>query len=204
MEEYQRQKAIEEATKKIKELEQLNDKYDELEKQKQNPAVKAYLKLLKDISLLEEKYKYIQNEEDIIKDAFFNFFKEHECTHPIWMYTSSEYINKEIFSYNDLGGLLVSELSENCETSDTFVFEYNEYVCLECGKRERIKNWERFEQEHFVLKNQYAFINEPYYINLYYQLLYTKSVKEAQKLVIEKFEKNKQASKTKVLKKEDN
>lgn len=232
MKEYQRQKAIEEATKKIKELEQLNDKYDELEKQKQNPAVIAYLKLLKDISLLEEKYKYIQNKEDIIKDTFYNVCQQQKCSHPIWIYEASEYLklhkfeesneeeNEEEYEYEEEDYIedeykrieeqfdeFVEKLSENYESNESnFSYEFanNYYTCLECGVNACIFDWEEFERKHFVLKNQNEFVNISYYIKLYYQLLYTNTVKEAQKIVIEEFEKNKQGSKTKILKKEGN
>lgn len=200
MKEYQRQIAIEQVRKDIKERETLNAKYEELEKQKQEPAVIAYFNLLEDIKLLEKKYKNYETEEEIIEWGFREIIKDFKCTHPIWLYTASEYTLIDIYRYEH--DRTIRELSENCETSESFVFENNEYCCLECGKRIAAKDWEQFERTHFVLKNQNEYIGVRYYIGLYYQLLYTNTVEEAQKIVIEEFNKNKEESKTKTLKKQ--
>lgn len=217
MKEYQRQKAIEEAKHHLKELEELKEKQTELEKYKENPVVIAYLKLLKDIALLEEKYKFgKKTEEEIIRKSFCNVCQQKKCSHPIWIYQASEYIKlyksdkhieDEYKRIEELFNDYVAKLSENYESDEpnfTFEFINNYYICLECGVSAVIFNWEEFEKKHFVLKNQNERINIEYYRNLYYQLLYTKTVKEAQKIVIEEFEKNKQSSKIKILKKEDN
>lgn len=200
MKEYQRQIAIEQVRKDIKERETLNAKYEELEKQKQEPAVIAYFNLLEDIKLLEKKYKNYETEEEIIEWGFREIIKDFKCSHPIWLYTASEYTLIDIYRYEH--DRTIRELSENCETSESFVFENNEYCCLECGKRIAAKNWEQFERTHFVLKNQNEYIDERYYLKLYWRLLYTKSTEEAQKIVIEEFNKNKEESKTKTLKKQ--
>lgn len=50
---------------------------------------------------------------------------------------------------------LCREDSEGLPTEKgRFEFEYNKYICLECGKKLEVKDWENFERNHFVLKNQ--------------------------------------------------
>ena len=78
-------------------------------------------------------------------------------------------------------------------------FTYNKYKCLECGKLIQVEDWQEFEKEKIVLKNRKE-INPFKYQDLYYQLLYNHSVEEAQRMLIEEFNKTKGLTKKKTKK----
>lgn len=106
------------------------------------------------------------------------------CYHGIWLYEGSYYLSADPLGEHD------KELRAVDETHEDFI--YNSYVCLECGKRVDTKNWKEFEDDHFVLKNQNNKdgFDVSYYRYLYYKLLYSHNVTEAQEKVIEEFYRN--------------
>ena len=65
-------------------------------------------------------------------------------------------------------------------------FEYNIYACLDCDKRIEIKDYKKFESEHFVLKS-YKFVNIQRLREYYYKLLSTNKVENANKKLIKEF-----------------
>lgn len=201
MKEYQRQHAIFEITKQINEKKTLPAKRSQLEELKKDPAVAKYFNLLEEIRILEEKYKRYKNDGQIIRSAFRDIIREDfRCHHEIWIYEGSYYLLIDTFrhEHNDL----CYKIDENLpERKGEFEFQYNRYICLECGEKVETKDWKTFEQNHFVLKNQNESINVEDYISLYYQELYNKSVKEAQETVIRTFNIEKAKTKTKTLKK---
>ena len=200
MKEYQRQHAIFEIAKKINEKKSLSAKMRELEELKKDPAVVKYLNLLEEIRIIEGKYKFYNTEEKIIEYTFKNLINEdYKCHHEIWLYKGSCYLSIDFRCEHDH---LVTKLDENLPVKKgDFEFKYNSYVCLECGEQINTKDWQCFENNHFVLKNQNEYINVSDYVSLYYQTLYNKGVKEAQETVIRTFNIDKAKGKTKTLKK---
>ena len=159
-----------------------------LEELKQNELVKEYLKLFNEIEELNKQLCYFENEEQAISKEFvwaLNTKYKAEgfssCNHDIWMYIGS-YGWKDYGFFDGYNYLIDDESKEN--------FNVNKYKCLECGIYINVTDWNRFEQDNFVLKNRKDLDGEAYMF-LYYQLLYNHTVEEAQKLVIEEFNKNK-------------
>ena len=187
MKEYQRQIAISQITRDIEEKELIKDKQNELEQLRQNPVVAKYLQLLEEINSLKKKYKYCDSKEKIINNGFRTAIEDFKCHHEIWIYEGSYYLSIDIFRHEH--DYLIRKSSEYCETRDDFVFKYNKYVCLECDKTLETADWQNFENSHYVLKNQIEeyYIDINHYRNLFYQLLYIGSIKNAQQTVIEQF-----------------
>lgn len=196
MKEYQRDHAIIEVAKQINEKKSLPAKRSKLEELKKDPTVVKYLNLLEEIKNIEEKYKFYNTDEKIIEHTFEKLIcEDYKCHHEIWLYEGSYYIRRREQtddSYRELDENLPVEKGE-------FEFKYNRYICLECGEKVETKDWQNFEKNHFVLKNQNEHINIEDYISLYYQTLYNKSAKESQETVIRAF--NIEKAKTKTLKK---
>lgn len=202
MKETERREVVRRIQNDISEKNELKTKYEELKQLSENPIVIRYLKLLDDIKAKEEKLQVFDSEEKMINLEFTWAFESRingqdmsSCYHGVWLYEGSYYLsaNRRLEHYHP------------CRTHDENhpEFWYNRYVCLECGKKHETKNWEKFEDDHFVLKNQKADDNlgVSYYRNLYYQLLYGNTVATAQQKVIEEFYKNLEADKQKALKK---
>lgn len=198
MKEYQRQHAIFEIAKQINEKKSLSAKRSELEKLKKEPTVVKYLNLLEEIQSIQRKYKFYNTDEKIIERVFSNLIDiDFKCHHEIWLYAGSCYESIDPRCEHDH---LLTYLDENLPVrKGEFEFEYNRYICLECGEKVETKNWDIFEESHFVLKNQNEHINVEYYRSLYYQTLYNKSVEEARETVIRAF--NIEKAKAKTLKK---
>jgi len=195
MKEYQRQHAVFEIAKKINQKKSLPAKRSELEELKKDPAVVKYLNLLDEIIKIEGMYKIYNTDEKIIEHVFSSLINEdYKCHHEIWLYDGSYYLSIDDCSEHNY---LIEKFDENLPTvKGDFEFKYNRYICLECGKQVEIKDWENFEKNRFVLKNQNGDICIDDYISLYYQTLYNKSVKEAQETVKTAFEIEKAKSKT--------
>lgn len=198
MKEYQRQHAIFEIAKQINEKNLLPAKRSELEELKKDPAVVKYFNLLDEIHSIQRKYKFYNTDEKIIEHVFSNLiYEEFKCHHEIWLYDYSYYLSIDPRCEHDH---LCAYLDENLPVrKGDFEFEYNKYICLECGKTVETKDWQSFERSHFVLKNQNENVCIKNYISLYYQTLYNKSVEEARETVIRTF--NIEKAKTKTLKK---
>jgi len=196
MKEYQRQHAVFEIAKKINEKKSLPAKRSELEELKKDPTVLKYLNLLEEIIKIEGMYKVYNTEEKIIEHVFSSLINEdYKCHHEIWLYVGSYYLSIDTFRHEH--DHLLKKLDENLPVEEgKFEFEYNRYICLECGEKVETKDWQIFEESHFVLKNQNEYINIEDYISLYYQTLYDKSVKEAQETVKTAFNIEKAKSKT--------
>lgn len=101
------------------------------------------------------------------------------CAHSIWLYNGSYGLLDDKF--NDKHHLRYN--TENC-----FSFQFNEYVCLECGKTIHEKNWKNFENINFVLKNP-TDVNPKKYRDYYYTLLQTITSGSAKNEIIREFNK---------------
>lgn len=207
MKEQERKEVVSRIEKSIEEKESLKAKYEQLKQLSNTEVVKQYLKLLQDIDCIEKRYQKLDTLEKIISDEFRTILRYrntidlYPCKHDIWLYDGSYYLLKDQLHEHDH---LCREYSETitCDKHIDYSFKYNRYICLECGEKIETKDWEKFEKSHFVLKNQNKETNlgKDYYINLYYQLLYSNDIESAQKGVIEEFNKNKESkvlSKTK-------
>lgn len=195
MKEYQREYAVREIVKKINTKKSLKIKKTQLEELKKNQFVIQYLKLLDEIENLEKTYSNYNSEEKIIEYVFANLISDDfKCHHEIWLYAGSCYESIDPRCEHDH---LLTYLDENLPVrKGEFEFEYNRYICLECGEKVETKCWEVFEENHFVLKNQNEDTKVEYYRSLYYQTLYNKTVEEARETVIRAFNIEKAKSKT--------
>ena len=154
---------------------------------------------MKELNILDNELKNFKTEQDIVKWemiwAFNSRIKSEgilPCDHDIWIYRGSF---ADVTKWYDerIRITLVDD-----EKEDYFI--HNEYVCLECGKKIYVKNYEEFEENNFVLKNRDD-LNVKKYIDLYYQLLYKHSVNKSKNLVIEEFYNNTNLLKKKILEK---
>lgn len=182
--------------KKIELREKQRERKIELESKED---VIKYLNILKELNILDNDLKYFETEQDIVKMemiwAFSSRIKSEgilPCNHDIWMYCGSF---ADISRWYDDHSCIIKV--DNEKKGD---FVYNKYVCLECGKCLEIKEYEDFEENHFVLKNRKDICHERY-MQLYYQLLYNHSVSKSRNLVIEEFYNNKNLPKKKTLEK---
>ena len=197
MKEQERKQIIERIKKIQEEQKLLKLKRTKLKILSKHPAVQQYLKLLNDINVKEEQLKSFETLEQIINWEFskalrFNRNDLTTCNHDIWIYEGSYYLIKDFLCEHDKE---IKEYSEDVtiEYCD-YEFLYNRYICLECGEKIEIKDWEQFENSQFVLKNQNSEtdLGIEYYIDKYYQLLYKHNSIESQNLIIEEYNKNKQ------------
>lgn len=207
MKENERKQVIEGIKKIQEEKDLLKIKKKQIEFLSKYSVVKKYLKLLNDINITEEKLKKYESLEEIINWEFSAVFRRYRkdialtpCNHEIWIYDGSYYLKQDRFCEHDIE---TKEYSEDKEIifkySDDWDFLYNRYICLECGNKIETKDWKKFENSNFVLKNQnpQTDFGTQYYVDKYYQLLYKNNINESQNLIIEEFNKNKE----KVLKK---
>lgn len=163
-----------------------------IKEQSQNPEVKKYLNLLNEYQYLLKEQRFFDDSEKKIIDLEFiwaledNAESKKECNHDIWMYDKSYYLSIDPWGEKYLP----------CENEQHKKFAYNLYICLECGKKIRVIDWEDFEKTHDVLKNQSKKTNPGihHYRMFYYENLYKHSVLESQQILKEKF--NMDAQKT--------
>lgn len=194
MKEQERKAVISRIEKNIEEKASLKVKYEQLKQLSNTEIVKQYLKLLDDIDYIEKKYQKLDTKEKIISDQFGTIFKYrntidlYPCKHDIWIYDGSYYLLKDPLHEHDNICVEYSE-GKSVKKYFNYSFEYNRYICLECGKKLETKDWEKFEKSHLVLKNQNkeTDLGKDYYINLYYQLLYSNDIESSQKEVIDEF-----------------
>lgn len=183
----------------IDEKKELKRKYQELKKLIKDPTVKQYLELIDDINNSEKKLERFDSIEKIIDWEFSAVLHRWRkdvrltpCNHALLFYEGSYYLYEDFLSEHDH---IIHRYSENAifEHGD-YPFLHNKYVCLECGKKFEIKDWKKFENSHFILKDQNEETNlgAEHYIQKYYQLLYKNSVKKSQETIIKEFEKQKQ------------
>ena len=199
MKEYQRQMAIEQIAKDIEERRSLVVKKNELEELKKDPKVAQYLELVKEIEKITQKYKVYKTEKEIIEYGFRRIINtDFRCHHEIWLYGGSYYLSIDTFRHEH--DYWCKKLDENEPTVEgEFEFRHNKYICLECGKRIETKDWESFEKNHFVLKDQNTNVDVKDYISQYYQYLYTMTSEEAQEKIIQAFNIEKAKCKAKIL-----
>jgi len=170
----------------------LQEKKNELKELMNNPKVKQYLELLKDIKSLEDAHNSFDSLDEVIEFEFGYTLRsktEKEilpCTHDIWIYNGSFYWYQD--PLHEHSNFLM------CKDENTINFSYNEYVCLECGeKRQEKKDWKSFEERHTVLKNKNCFHTKKLgedYRKLYFQLLFNNKVSIAREKLIEEFNKD--------------
>ena len=207
MKEQERLQVIKRIENNIKEKKSLKEKSEQLQKLLNDPKVKEYLELLENIKIIEEKYEQRNSLEDYIEYEFDKIFgcardihmDVYPCKHDIWIYEGSYH---SVWNFPGDNDRLTKTLSETSSWQYlNSLFEYNKYICLECHKRVETKEWQNFENLHFVLKNQTEEkdLESSYYLKLYYELLYKNNIDDAQKLLIEEFEKNKVKQNIKVL-----
>ena len=199
MKEYQRQIAVEQISKEIKEKESLQLKYQALESLKKEPKVIEYFELMKEIEEIETKYEHCKTNEKIIEYVFRRLMNdEFKCHHEIWLYLGSYYLSIDTFTHEH--DHLIRKYDENLSTTKgDFEFRYNSYICLECGKKIETEDWKKFEKDNYVLKKQNENDDIRSYISLYYQSLYIMEQKEAQNKVIQAFNIEKAKTKTKTI-----
>lgn len=208
MKEQERLEVIKRIESNISEKESLKSKYEQLQQLLNDPKVKKYFELLENTKNIEKKYEGVESLEDFIEYEFSKIFgcargihmDVYPCKHDIWLYEGS---------YHSVCYGPWDDDHEYRTFSETSVWEYadssflhNEYICLECHKRVETKDWQNFENSHFVLKNKNENndLGVSYYLDLYYQLLFKNEIEQAQKMLIEEFEKNKEKQTFKVLK----
>lgn len=207
MKEQERLEVIKRIQNNIKEKESLKEKSKQLQELLNDPKVKQYFELLENIKSIEEKYEQRNSFEDFIIYEFDKIFgcardihmDVYPCKHDIWIYEGSYH---SVWNFPWDNNHLTKTLSETSSWQYlNSLFEYNKYICLECHKRVETKEWQNFENLHFVLKNQNREndLESSYYLKLYYELLFSNEISEAQKLIIEEFEKNKEKQNVKVL-----
>lgn len=207
MKEQERLEVIKRILDNIKEKESLREKRIQLQKLFNDPKVKQYFELLENIKNIEEKYEQRNSLDDFIEWEFDKIFgcardvhmDVYPCKHDIWIYGGSYH---SVWHYKWDDDRIYRTLSENSTWKYLeSEFLYNKYICLECHKRVETKDWKNFENSHFVLKNKNKEndLETSYYLNLYYKLLYENNIDNAQKLLIEEFEKDKEKQATKVL-----
>ena len=193
MKEYQRQMAIALILENFMERDSIEEKtlkLKSLEVQiKNNPIVQQYLSLSEEVSCLEKKYMNLSSDDDLIISGMCEMQNDFRCYHDVWIYIGSS------FSYWDLDGVkqYFGTFSNEDSSLDRNEYTYinSHYKCLECGEGIKIKDWERFESSHTVLKDPYDFHSFSDYFRLYKKLLFTNTTEEARKIVIEEFNKNK-------------
>lgn len=195
MEEFERKGIIDKINKGIEERDSLSAKYEELKKLTENPLVVQYIQLLEDINRIEDDVKSYSDIYGRINDSLDERIQrgfrhsKYSCNHNVWLYAGSYYKYANCEGEEDYARY-------NSENSDNvlFTFSYNKYVCLECGQSVKISasNWESFENTHTVLKMNER-IDIEYYQSFYFYLLYLNhSFSDAQQLVIDKFNQNKE------------
>lgn len=169
-------------------LSSLEEKQQRKEKLEQCKEVKEYLELIKEIIKINKYEVSFGSLENLILNEFINAFTfngiiKNECDHEILIYDGS-YGMLNNNSNNGYNHFYLGK-DETCKK-----FHHNNYVCLECAKTFLIENWENFEKEKIILKNNLD-LNAESYIDLYYKLLYNHSVSDARQLVIDEFNKKK-------------
>lgn len=187
MNELERKKIVEKINNDLEKKENLSLRKEKLKEMSKNPFVQEYLELNKEI---EKDEKYISSYKcpvtGIIKDTIEErinreFSKPHfSCSHRILFYTGSYY------KVNDSEELL--KIFNDDEESQSYVFVYNEYSCLECREKFKIKDWQKFEKDNIVLKRKGEEVNLNFYKSLYYQMLYNNyDFYDAQTAIIDAF-----------------
>lgn len=207
MKEQERLEVIKRIQDNFKEKESLKEKSEQLQKLLNDSKVKEYLNLLENIKIIEEKYEQINSLEEFIEYEFDKIFgcardihmDVYPCKHDIWIYEGSYH---SVWNFPWDNDHLTKTLSETSSWQYlNSLFEYNKYICLECHKRVQTKDWQNFENLHFVLKNQNKENNldASYYLKLYYELLYKNNIDKAQQMLVDEFENNKEQQNIKVL-----
>lgn len=200
MKEIERQEVVRRIQNDIQEKDELRKQYDQLKEMAANPAVVKYLQLIEEIKNKENHQSFFNSEEKMIYLEFVWAFESRikgqdmePCKHEVWLYDGSYYLDADWRCEHD------HYYHADDETHKDFA--YNRYVCLECGKKVETKDWQNFENFHFVLKNQNGTpdLRAERYRQLYYQLLYTNDVETAKQNVIEQFNREKEEDKQKAL-----
>ena len=142
--------------------------------------VKEYIDNLSEIQKLNKLLDGQDTKEDAISLSFRQRFNN-KCCHDIWIYMASY-----SYWYCEIDEHWYESVVSNEFDDD---FDYNCYCCLGCDKTVEVQDWEDFEATHFVLKN-YSDTKYDYYKKLYYQLLYTNTVNDAKRIIIEMFKDN--------------
>ena len=198
MKEIERQTIVYTIKKFLKEKETLKEKEQYLEVLLKNPVVIEYLDLLKEIEDTKRKHERFTDIEYVIRLHFFwamNKIRDIgiSCNHDIWIYDSSFSFYEDPYYEHDH--------TWRCENEKDKDFCYNRYVCLECQNAVEAKDWKKFEETHYVLKNKNCYHGKRYaedYCNLYYQLLFSNKVSVAREKVMEAFNKDCEIDKEKV------
>lgn len=199
MKEKDRQLIVERIQKDIEERKLLQEKYNKLQNLLMDPQVLAYISLSEDIKKIERRQSIFKNslKETInieFNRALNNRTKDKQispCNHDIWLYQGSYYMESDLWCDCEYESLVANETNEK--------FEFNRYMCLECGKSVKVSNWQDFESKHYVLKNYDKHHDCTYYRNLYYQYLYKLSIEKSKNHIIDEFNKDKDLSKIKKL-----
>ena len=185
MKEFERKRIAEKIKEDIEDLEILEKNRKKLEELERNPIITQYHDLLSEVKRLEQKTRLFKSLKQIIfwEFTWANVDKVNDCPHEIWIFAGSYYC-------------LTDPVSEHnhhikCDDESNINFEYNLYMCLNCRTYVKINDWQSFESTHIILKNRALDKSPHYYANMLYQLLYTNSIEEAQRKLIEAFNQDK-------------
>ena len=174
---------------------------------KENPDVKKesiieLREIIKQTQIDHQEYMYIFGKKgDTIENRVYEEYKtayiHSECTeidnnaHKLWIYLGSYYI--EQLDLDEDSSKVKSYQERNSENLGTN-FSHNKYLCLACGKKIDVKDWQTFEQTHKVLKNQWYQVNIEFYQRMLYMFLYQGYSEEAAfEMVTRKFIEDKYA-----------
>ena len=185
MKELERKRTVEKIKEDIESLQILEKHRKKQEELEKDPIIAQYYDLLSEIKRLEQKTKLFTSLDQTIfwEFTWANINGKDDCSHEIWIYEGSYYCLTDPWGEHDHYC--------KCDDESHTDFEYNIYVCLSCEKFAKVNDWQSFEGTHTVLKSRALDKNPHYYTKMFYQLLYTHSVEEAQRKLIEAFNQDK-------------
>lgn len=189
MKEENRLKTVEKIKRKQSERENerryLDDLRERIKLMELNPIVLTYLKLSREIYELEKRCSYQGSVENLIDTEFFSENNNYVCKHDLLIYAGSysETINYEneldyspCFDETGIDRVALEIIGRPVKRH----FSFNRYLCLDCHKELDVKDYEKFESEHVVLKDYLLASKAKEYAKLYYKLLYEVNTEDAQ------------------------
>lgn len=199
MKEENRLRVVEEIKRKQSERENerryLDDLRERIKLMELSPIVLTYLKLSREIYELEKRCSYHGSFEDLIDTEFWRENNNYVCKHDLLIYAGSysetiNYENELDYSpcFDETGIDKIASKIIGRPIHNRFAF--NRYLCLDCHKEIDVKDYEKFEREHKVLKDYILVSKAKDYLKLYYKLLYGVNAKDAQEEISKMYEKD--------------
>lgn len=185
MKEEDRLKIISQINKDLSEKDKLKEKQGKLEEMRKIPLIKRYLRLQSEILKIKKHREQFSKNSGEIETDFRSYISASTtpCEHDIWIYEGSF----SRIQYPRTGYIEDRPVKDE----EDIDFTLNIYTCLECSQKICTAFWKDFEKTHFVLKDYSLKRTPEFYTKKYYNLLYTYPVDEAQKQIINMFNKNK-------------